>query len=54
MIEEFRTSAYEEPVMSLNPMQLKEVHDNVNIPIAAGERVFTRWGFRPILRESHH
>ena len=52
MIEEFRISAYEEPVMSLNPMQLKEVHDNVNIPIAAGERVFTRWGFRPFF-ENH-
>ena len=33
-------------------MQLKEVHDNVNIPIAAGERVFTRWGFRPFF-ENH-
>ena len=52
MIEEFRISAYEEPVMNLNPQCLKEVREHINIPIAAGERVFTRWGFRPFL-ENH-
>lgn len=51
MIEEFRISAYEEPTMALNPGQLKEVKQNVNIPIAAGERVYTRWGFRPFFEE---
>lgn len=51
MIEELRISAYEEPVMALNPGQLKEVKNNVNIPIAAGERVYTRWGFRPFFEE---
>lgn len=49
MIEEFRISAYEEPVMNLNPQCLKEVREHINIPIAAGERVFTRWGFREFL-----
>lgn len=52
MIEEFRISAYEEPVMNLNPECLKQVREHINIPIAAGERVFTRWGFRPFL-ENH-
>lgn len=51
MIEEFRISAYEEPVMTLNPEQLKVVHDRVHIPIAAGERVYTRWGFRPFFED---
>ncbi|MBK5143884.1 mandelate racemase/muconate lactonizing enzyme family protein [Budviciaceae bacterium BWR-B9] len=51
MIEELRISAYEEPVMNLNPGQLKEVKQNVNIPIAAGERIYTRWGFRPFFEE---
>lgn len=51
MIEELRISAYEEPVMNLNHGQLKEVKQNVNIPIAAGERVYTRWGFRPFFEE---
>ena len=52
MIEEFRSSAYEEPVMNLNMQCLKDVREHINIPIAAGERVFTRWGFRPFL-ENH-
>ena len=52
MIEEFRISAYEEPVMNLNMQCLKDVREHINIPIAAGERVFTRWGFRPFL-ENH-
>lgn len=51
MIEEFRISAYEEPTMALNSGQLKEVKQNVNIPIAAGERIYTRWGFRPFFEE---
>ena len=49
MIEEFRISAYEEPVMNLNMQCLKDVREHINIPIAAGERVFTRWGFREFL-----
>ncbi|MBP2636142.1 MAG: dgoD [Firmicutes bacterium] len=51
MIEELDIFFYEEPVMPLNPKQMKKVADNVNIPIAAGERVYTRWGFRPFLED---
>ncbi|GKX50897.1 mandelate racemase/muconate lactonizing enzyme family protein [Budvicia aquatica] len=51
MIEDLRISAYEEPVMALNHGQLKEVKNNINIPIAAGERIYTRWGFRPFFEE---
>lgn len=51
MIEEFRISAYEEPVMNLNMQCLKDVREHINIPIAAGERVFTRWGFRPFFED---
>lgn len=47
MIEELGVYFYEEPVMPLNPQQMKKVADNVNIPIAAGERIYTRWGFKP-------
>jgi L-alanine-DL-glutamate epimerase-like enolase superfamily enzyme len=47
MIEELDIFFYEEPVMPLNPKQMKKVADNVNIPIAAGERIYTRWGFAP-------
>ena len=51
MIEELGVFFYEEPVMPLNPKQMKKVADNVNIPIAAGERVYTRWGFRPFFED---
>lgn len=51
MIEELGIYYYEEPVMPLNPKQMKKVADKVNIPIAAGERIYTRWGFRPFLED---
>lgn len=51
MIEEIGVYYYEEPVMPLNPKQMKKVADNVNMPIAAGERVYTRWGYRPFFED---
>lgn len=51
MIEELGIYYYEEPVMPLNPKQMKKVADNVNIPIASGERIYTRWGYRPFLED---
>jgi L-alanine-DL-glutamate epimerase-like enolase superfamily enzyme len=51
MIEELSVFYYEEPVMPLNPKQMKKVADNVNIPIAAGERIYTRWGYRPFFED---
>ncbi|EIE5008295.1 mandelate racemase/muconate lactonizing enzyme family protein [Salmonella enterica] len=47
VIEELGIFYYEEPVMPLNPVQMKKVADNVNIPLASGERIYTRWGYRP-------
>ncbi len=51
MIEELGIYYYEEPVMPLNPKQMKKVADNVRIPIAAGERIYTRWGYRPFFED---
>jgi L-alanine-DL-glutamate epimerase and related enzymes of enolase superfamily len=51
MIEELGIYYYEEPVMPLNPKQMKKVADNVHIPIAAGERIYTRWGYRPFFED---
>lgn len=51
MIEELGVYYYEEPVMPLNPKQMKKVADNVRIPIAAGERIYTRWGYRPFFED---
>jgi L-alanine-DL-glutamate epimerase-like enolase superfamily enzyme len=43
---------YEEPTHPLNVGNMLEVHRTLDIPIASGERIYTRWGFRPFL-ESH-
>ena len=43
---------YEEPTMPLNPEQMKVIADAVPIPLASGERIYTRWGFRPFF-ENH-
>jgi galactonate dehydratase len=40
---------YEEPVDALNVDCMKKVAENVAIPIAAGERLYTRYGFRPYI-----
>ena len=39
----------EEPVQSENPAAMAQVAGATSIPIATGERLFTRWGFREIL-----
>jgi len=45
--EEFDCYFYEEPVHYLNVALHDEVAKNVKIPTAAGERLYTRWGYRP-------
>lgn len=42
---------YEEPVDALNVDCMKKVSQNVDIPIAAGERLYTRYGFRQYVEE---
>ena len=51
MFEEFDPYFYEEPVDSLNVDVLKKVAESVRIPIAAGERLYTRYGFRRIIEK---
>jgi L-alanine-DL-glutamate epimerase-like enolase superfamily enzyme len=46
-LEKYNIFYYEEPVMPLNFQSMKEIADKVHIPIASGERIYTRWGFRP-------
>jgi L-alanine-DL-glutamate epimerase-like enolase superfamily enzyme len=48
-IEDLGIYYYEEPVMPLNPKMMKEIKENVNFPVASGERIYTRWGYRPFL-----
>lgn len=42
---------YEEPTQPLNPALFREISAKVNIPLATGERVYTRWGYRPFLED---
>ena len=48
-LEEFRPFFYEEPVPPQNLEALKKVADNVNIPIATGERLLTKFDFADLL-----
>jgi len=50
-LEELRCFYYEEPVMPLNSRSMKEIANNVKIPIASGERIYSRWGYRPFFEE---
>lgn len=45
-LESLDPFCFEEPVDALNVECMRKVAENVNIPIAAGERLYTRYGFR--------
>ena len=51
-LEKYDLYFYEEPVDPFDVEALKKVSDHVNIPIAVGERLYTRYGFRRIF-ETH-
>lgn len=50
-LEELNCYLYEEPVHYLNVALQEKVSQNVKIPMAAGERLYTRWGYRPYLEK---
>lgn len=39
----------EEPILSENPEVLAQISNQVSIPIALGERLYSRWDFKPFL-----
>jgi len=47
--EEWNIAFLEEPVDPSDPDALKKVSEHVNMPIATGERIYTRYGFRRIM-----
>jgi galactonate dehydratase len=47
--EEFELFFFEEPVDPFDIEALKKVSDKVNLPIAVGERLYTRYGFRRVM-----
>lgn len=50
-LEDLRIFYYEEPCHPLNVQNMIEVKNNVKIPIASGERIYTRWGYREFLEK---
>lgn len=48
-LDEFDIYFFEEPVLPEDPRALAEVAAAISIPVATGERLFTKWGFRDIL-----
>lgn len=50
-LEQYRPFCYEEPVGPQNVESMKKVSEHVNIPIAAGERLYTRYQFRDYIEQ---
>lgn len=50
-LEKLNCFYYEEPTQPLNTNLFREISAKVNIPIATGERVYTRWGYRPFFED---
>ena len=45
-LEPYRIMYYEEPTMPCNPGVFKHIKERCKLPLATGERSYTRWGFR--------
>ncbi|MGH2457513.1 MAG: galactonate dehydratase [Chloroflexota bacterium] len=50
-LEEFDPLFFEEPVPPENVAALSKVRQSVDVPIATGERLYTKWGFRDLLEQ---
>lgn len=46
-IEDLNCMYYEEPTTPMNCRNMEYVSRNIKIPVASGERIYTRWGYRP-------
>lgn len=49
-IEQYDLMFVEEPVHPDHNSNLQEITSGVNTPIATGQRIYSRWGFRPLLQ----
>jgi galactonate dehydratase len=52
-LEPLKPMFIEEPVLSENAEALAEIAAATTIPIALGERLYSRWDFKPILAAGH-
>lgn len=52
-LEPYHPMFIEEPVLPENNEALREIAQQVTIPIATGERMFSRWQFKPLLQAGY-
>ncbi len=52
-LEPFHPMFFEEPVLPENNEALAEIARLTSVPLATGERMFTRWGFKDLLTRGH-
>jgi galactonate dehydratase len=52
-LEAFRPMFIEEPVLSENNEALREIAKATSIPIATGERMFSRWEYKNLLKDGY-
>lgn len=52
-LEPFRPMFIEEPVLPENNEALREIARHTNIPIATGERMYSRWDFKTLLADGY-
>lgn len=52
-LEPYRPMFIEEPVLPENNEALREIARSTNIPIATGERMFSRWDFKALLQDGY-
>ena len=50
-LEEFEPMFYEEPVLAEHNDALAEISQHTSIPIATGERMFSRWDFKEVFED---
>lgn len=51
-LEPYNIMYFEEPTSPENPDNFKAIQQKCNLPLATGERTYTRWGYRPFF-ENH-
>lgn len=51
-LEDLHIFYVEEPVHPLNPQMMSEIAKSTNIPIASGERIYTRFGYRQFFEDN--
>ncbi|MBU8906952.1 galactonate dehydratase [Desertibacillus haloalkaliphilus] len=52
-LEPFRPMFIEEPVLPENNEALREIANHTHIPIATGERMYSRWDFKSLLQDGY-